>query len=79
MNIFVVVCDVSDVYMHMYVWCVHAPLVYVWWCVYAHGVCMVVLVCVYVFWDCKGRTALDEDIISSHHSFLEATELKLEL
>lgn len=51
-------------------------------CVYAYACVGCVLwgvlcMCVYAFWGYIGWAALDEEIISSHHCFLETTESKL--
>ena len=65
------VCGCMRVCMHMPV-CVG--------CVCICGVCAVfggVCMCVYAFWGYIGWAALDEEIISSHHCFLETTESKL--
>ena len=47
--------------------CVHAFVKCVLW-----GLCM----CVFAFWSYIGWAALDEEIVSSHHCFLETTESK---
>lgn len=47
--------------------CVHAFVKRVLW-----GLCM----CVFAFWSYIGWAPLDEEIVSSHHCFLETTESK---
>ena len=47
--------------------CGHAFVKCVLW-----GLCM----CVFAFWSYIGSAALDEEIVSSHHCFLDTTESK---